>query len=299
MSTGLSKVEQSALSVSYDVLGTHIDLDLPFVKKYLVRGKGEPSDQELLFFMNACKAQGLNPLVGGEAYLIKYGKDDPAQLVIGKGAFMRRVYSNPNYICKQDGITVQRGDTIVQKEGCCLYPGEVLIGGWCRVTYLRAGRECSAFREVAFSEYNKGKNTWNAIPATMINKVAISQCIREAFPNEYEGLYSEEEMIASGAIPAVEAEYTEVAPAETVVAAVDPIITNEQRQELFRTAQKYFKESANGILKDIITRLGFTSTAGLKTSDFVKIMGELEEIASNSEQPSEPAAQPSEPATKE
>lgn len=34
----LSKAEQNALSVSYDVLGTHVELDLQFVKRYLVRG---------------------------------------------------------------------------------------------------------------------------------------------------------------------------------------------------------------------------------------------------------------------
>ena len=34
----LSKAEQNALCVSYDVLGTHVELDLQFVKRYLVRG---------------------------------------------------------------------------------------------------------------------------------------------------------------------------------------------------------------------------------------------------------------------
>ena len=39
MTTALSKAESSALSVSYEVLGTRVELDLPFVKKYLVRGR--------------------------------------------------------------------------------------------------------------------------------------------------------------------------------------------------------------------------------------------------------------------
>ena len=41
MSTAMSKAESNALVVSYDVLGTHVELDLDFVKKYLVRGKAE------------------------------------------------------------------------------------------------------------------------------------------------------------------------------------------------------------------------------------------------------------------
>ena len=50
MTTAMSKAESNALVVSYDVLGTHVELDLPFVKKYLVRGRAElTSDQELVF----------------------------------------------------------------------------------------------------------------------------------------------------------------------------------------------------------------------------------------------------------
>lgn len=283
MSTSLSKAEQNALTVSYDVLGSHVELDLDFVKRYLVRGRSDlTTDQELVFFMNTCKMQNLNPLVSGEVYLIKYSKDDPAQMVVGKDAFLRRAYSDPNYLCKQDGITVQRGNQIIQKEGCCLYPGETLVGGWCRVTYMRAGKERTAFREVALSEYNKGQANWKSKPSTMINKVAVSQCIRDAFPKDYEGVYSEEEMVASGAIPVVDADYTVVKSSENVVMEDDPVITNEQRQELFRTAKKYLGDSANDVVKSIITEMGFTSTTGLKTSDFVKVMSALQEIIDNS-----------------
>lgn len=46
----LSKAEQNALSVSYEVMGTRVDLDLDFVKRYLVRGAADKvSDQELVF----------------------------------------------------------------------------------------------------------------------------------------------------------------------------------------------------------------------------------------------------------
>ena len=86
----LSAAEKNALSVTYEVLGTKVVLDLDFVKKYLVRGHAEKiSDQEVLFFMNTCKMQKLNPLVSGEAYCIKFG-NDPAQMVVGKGAYLRR-----------------------------------------------------------------------------------------------------------------------------------------------------------------------------------------------------------------
>lgn len=162
------------------------------MKRYLVRGNPDKiTDQEIVFFMNTCKMQKLNPLVAGEVYCIKFG-NDPAQMVVGKGAYLRRAYEHPDYLCKEDGIVVLRNGEVIQKEGCCLYPGEQLIGGWCRVHFNRNGQERTAFKEVSFSEYDKGQANWKSKPATMICKVATSQCVREAFPKDYEGLYSEE-----------------------------------------------------------------------------------------------------------
>ena len=277
MTTAMSKAESNALVVSYDVLGTHVELDLPFVKKYLVRGRAElTSDQELVFFMNTCKMQGLNPLVNGEVYLIKYSKDDPAQMVVGKDAYLRRAFEHPDYLYKQDGIVVQRGDQIVQKEGCCLYPGEGLIGGWCRVFFVRNGKERTAFKEVAFAEYNKGMANWKSKPATMINKVAISQCVRDAFPKDYEGVYSEEEMVASGAIPA---DYKVLDDTPPEPEDDDPVITQEQRQMLFKTAQSAFgKKDGNAVIKSLIEQVGLTSTTDMKLSDYKKVVDALMEV---------------------
>ena len=277
MTTAMSKAESNALVVSYDVLGSHVELDLPFVKKYLVRGRADlTSDQELVFFMNTCKMQGLNPLVNGEVYLIKYSKDDPAQMVVGKDAYLRRAFEHPDYLYKQDGIVVQRGDQIVQKEGCCLYPGEGLVGGWCRVYFVRNGKERTAFKEVALAEYNKGMANWKSKPATMINKVAISQCVRDAFPKDYEGVYSEEEMVASGAIPA---NYTVVDDEPTEPEDEDPVITQEQRQMLFKTAQSAFgKKEGNAVIKSLIEQVGLTSTTDMKLSDYKKVVDALMEV---------------------
>lgn len=283
MANEISVAEKNALAVSYDVLGTHVELDLPFVKRYLVRGRAEMvTDQEIVFFMNTCKMQGLNPLANGEVYLIKYSKDDPAQMVVGKDAYLRRAFEHPDYLYKQDGITVQRGDQIVQKEGCCLYPGETLVGGWCRVFFTRNGKERTAFKEVAFYEYNKGQANWKSKPATMINKVAVSQCVRDAFPKDYEGVYSEEEMVASGAIPPVyDVEYTPVTddgvddPPQPPVDE-DPAITQEQRQALFREAQKAFgKKEGNEVLKKLLEDNGLASTSGMRMSDYGKIIDQL------------------------
>ena len=271
----LSKAAQNALTVSYDVLGSHVELDLDFVKRYLVRGNPEKiTDQEIVFFMNTCKMQKLNPLVSGEVYCIKFG-NEPAQMVVGKGAYLRRAFEHPDYLYKQEGITVLRDKQIIQKEGCCLYPGEELIGGWCRVYFMRNGKERVAYKEVAFKEYDKGQANWKTKPATMIVKVATSQCVRDAFPKDYEGLYSEEEMVASGAIPPlVEGE---IVP--TGSEPDDPIISQEQRQNLFKMARQYLGQNANDVLMAVIQEQGFESTNNMPTSVYKKVTSRVMEIA--------------------
>lgn len=271
--------EKNALSVSYDVRGARVDLDVDFVRNYLVRGKAElVTNQEVVFFINLCKMQKLNPLTGSECYLIKYSPAEPAQMVVGKSAYMRRAFEHPDYICKEDGIVVQRGNEIIQKEGCCLYPGEVLLGGWCRVCYARNGKERTAFKEVSLSEYNKGQANWKTKPASMINKVAISQCVREAFPKDYEGLYSEEEMIASGAVLA-EVIYDN-GGTEKVVEVVDKPITQEERQAFLDAIKTKFKDStkANEVYTTILNKLGLRSSNGMLHSDMSLAMKMIEEM---------------------
>ena len=53
--------------------------------------------------------------------------------------------------------------------------------------------------EVTFDEYAGRKSdgtlnsNWSGKPATMIKKVALVQALREAFPNDLNNLYTEEE----------------------------------------------------------------------------------------------------------
>lgn len=284
--TSLSRAEQNALQVSYEVLGKKVDLDIDFVKKYLVRGRSElVTDQELVMFMNTCSMQRLNPLANGEVYLIKYSKDDPAQMVVGKDAYTKRAYLNPNYLGKKDGIVVLRGNDVVKKEGCCVYPTEKLIGGWCRLYYERRGKEREAYREVSLDEYDKKKSNWNAKPATMINKVAIAQCIRDAFPADFEGLYAEEELVASGVIDEASGGYID--EDGVVHDGVDGIvhlddgdapITQDERKFLFSRAQElYGKEDGNNKIKQLLEEAGVESTTDLKKSQYDAILAKLEE----------------------
>lgn len=285
MGNELAKVEFESIS------GVPVVLDADTVIKFCTRGNGKISNQEVALFLRTCQAKRLDPLENGEVYLIKYDDKTPAQIVVGKHAYLRRADRNPDYRGKKSGITVVRGNQVIQKDGCCVYEvlGEQLIGGWCRVYRLRHGTNEveETFKEVALSEYSSGQANWRNKPGTMIEKVAVSQCLRDAFPNDYEGLYSEDEMIASGAIPVDD--YTVVgengmpsATEEDPPIEEDPFISQEQRQSLFKLAREHFgKDAANGKLKEIIGEFGLESTNGMTVSVFNQVMEKLIEAATN------------------
>lgn len=276
--------------------GIAVSLDAETVRNTLTRGNGKVTDQEVAMFIRTCQAKRLDPLENGEVYLIKYDERAPAQLVVGCHAYIRRADHFPDYRGFQAGITVIRGDNPepIQKEGACVYKAlnEQLIGGWCRVKRERKnGYIDETFVEVDLSEYSTGKSNWIAKPATMIRKVAISQAFRAAFPNEYEGLYTIDEMQASGAIPGkyqvVESTGEVIEMDDPDPGPADPPITQEQRKELFKTVKETFGKNGQDILKEVMKKEGYESTDGMPTSVFNKVVGKLIEIAQQMTEESE------------
>ena len=140
----------------------------------------------------------LNPFLR-EAYLIKYGSNDPATIVTGKDVFTKRADATPNYAGKQAGVIVltESGD-IVEREGSFVLPKETLVGGWAKV-FIK-GHDTPEYASVSLDEYiGRKKNgeingQWSKKPATMIRKVAVVQALREAFPDRFQGMYAQEEM---------------------------------------------------------------------------------------------------------
>lgn len=276
MANELTRVEFQSIS------GIPVVLDADTVINFCTRGNGEITKQEVALFLRTCQAKRLDPLENGEVYLIKYDNTKPAQIVVGKHAYNRRADRNPEYRGKKSGITIVRDGQVIQKEGCCVYAvlGEKLIGGWCRVYRQRPGDAAveETYREVALEEYSSGQANWKLKPATMIEKVAVSQCLREAFPNEYEGLYSEDEMVASGAIPVDD--YTVVGDQPGTPPPEDPVITQDQRQALFRFAREHFgKDAANDAVKNAIGEFGLANTTTMTVSQYGQVMDKLTEYA--------------------
>lgn len=147
------------------------------------------NDKEISMFLELCRAQNLNPFIK-DAYLVKYGSN-PATIITGKEVFTKRAAKNKSYKGFEAGITVQRGNSIERREGSAVFDGEKLLGGWARV---HVDGKHPFFDEVAFSEYSSGKSNWATKPGTMIRKVALVHALREAFPDDFQGLYSAEEM---------------------------------------------------------------------------------------------------------
>ena len=193
----LAKPNFESSAIKYDSNGTEVTLSPAIIKKYLVNGQGNVTDQEVVMFLNLCKAQRLNPFLR-EAYLIKYGSQ-PATIVTGKEVFTKRARRNKDYAGQQAGIIVQKEDgSIEQRIGTLRLDGEEIVGGWAKI-FIK-GYDVPIEITVSYWEYvgtkSNGEITsqWAKKPATMIRKVALVQALREAFPEDFQGMYSAEEM---------------------------------------------------------------------------------------------------------
>ena len=192
------KQVKTAQPVIFMAAGMEVKLTPAIVKNYLVSGnKDAVTDQELAMFINLCKFSGLNPWLK-EAYCIKYGSE-PATMVVGKEAFLKRAETHPAYDGQDAGIIVlsEESGEIDYRRGTVKLPGEKIIGGWSEV--WRKDRSHSTRCEVSFDEYAARKkdgslnSQWSNKPATMIRKVALVQALREAFPATLGAMYTAEE----------------------------------------------------------------------------------------------------------
>lgn len=174
-----------------------VTLSPSIVRNYLTNGNGAVTDQEVNYFVHLCRGQGLNPFLK-EIYLIKFGQQ-PATFVVSKEAFLKRAEANSQYDGAESGIIVlnKDGELIERKGGFFLKDSEQVVGGWAKV--YRKDRKYPSDVQVTFEEYagrtkdgNLNSN-WANRPATMIKKVALVQALREAFPNDLNNLYTEEE----------------------------------------------------------------------------------------------------------
>lgn len=224
-----------------------VELSEEIVKKYLV--SGDPSkvtNQELSLFMRLCQYQRLNPFIK-EAYLIKFGSD--AQMIVGKDVFVKRAEKHEKFKGYKAGIIVEKDGKIDMRDGTFYLKGkEQLVGGWAEV--YRSDRDIPLKHTVAFDEFFKNQSTWKSMPGTMIRKVALVQVLREAFPEDLQGLYDSSEMGVD----------------TTIIESVS-VVSNEQRRAMFEVS----KENAD-IVRRVLDDFGYKNSSEVRLEDYEKII---------------------------
>lgn len=177
--------------IEYTIPETGQVVTFDIVKNYLVRGNGNITDQETFFFISLCKAQKLNPFIN-DAYLIKFG-NQPAQMVVGKDVLVKRANRHPAFEGYKAGIVVMDKDgNLIEREGAIKGKNELLVGGWCEV--YRSDKKFPIKSSVSMEEYDKKQSSWKTMPMVMIRKCALVTALREAFPEELQGLYDADEI---------------------------------------------------------------------------------------------------------
>lgn len=267
----------------YQAGGAEIALNDDIVKRYLV--SGDPSkvtDAEVKMFTELCKAQRLNPFLR-EAYLVKFG-NNPAQIIVGKDVFLKRARANPKFKGFKAGIIVETKDGSYQNRPGTFYtPGEKIVGGFCKVAI--EGWDFPLEHNVAMSEFSRSTATWKSMPAVMIRKVALVQALREAFPEDFQQLYSEEEMPVDDSkldrepVVIEDAEIVDDAAAEEkdhaeVIAYAESFadkISDAQRKRMFAIA------GDEGLVRAAVARAGYEHTSDIIKADYDAIIAYIEQ----------------------
>lgn len=184
------------MTVEFDVDGSNVKLSPAIVKDYLTNGV-PLSDQEYKFFVEMAKARNLNPFLK-EIYAIKYTESQPAQIVVGKDAILKRAIQHPKFNGREQGIIVLKEDgNIEERKGTFKLPNEKLVGGWAKV--YRKDWEHPTYISVAFDEVAQRKrdgslnSNWSTKGATMVEKVALVRALRETFTEDLGGMIDQDE----------------------------------------------------------------------------------------------------------
>ncbi|RHL22343.1 phage recombination protein Bet [Collinsella sp. AF38-3AC] len=249
------------------------------------------TDGELALCVELCNRQHLNPFTK-EVYLVKYG-NAPASIITSYQVFNRRANRQQNYGGIKSGVVVLRDGEVVKKRGSAVYKqvGEQLLGGWAEVQFVD-GKE-PAYVELALTDYSTGKSNWAKMPGVMIEKCAKAGAWRLAYPDEFGGMYTGEEMDQKVAQDMRAG--TQAVEAESVEPVADPL---QPVRDLFRPFMAATGLDSAGAMAAICAAVGCASGS---MHDMTLMQARRaaswmeEEIAARKAQPA-PAAPEPEPA---
>lgn len=179
-----------------------VRLTASIVRKFVAvpsKSGTQPTERDCIRFIMLCRGKRANPFEG-DVYMLGYDnwKGDRLAsttftMVCGVELFLKRAEQSEDFDGLESGVIIKtaKGE-LEERKGCIVLNDETLVGGWCRV--MRKDRKLPYYRTAKLSVYDSGYSRWKSDPAGMIEKVAKSQCLRDAFPTALGGLYSQEEM---------------------------------------------------------------------------------------------------------
>lgn len=193
-----SKDSKTEIAVRYKIGEEEIKLTPTIVQNYLVGTNAKITMPEFKLFTELCKVRKLNPFLR-EAYLIKYSDNNPASIVVGKDAIIKRAVLNQNFNGMESGVIVlDENGEVIERKGTFKLPNEQLVGAWAKI--YRKDWEYPIYQSVSLQEAEQRKSNgqansnWSRQPSTMLEKVAKVRALREAFVEDLGGMYSAEEM---------------------------------------------------------------------------------------------------------
>lgn len=190
----MTENKTAELTVTYNIGDSEIKLTPDIVKEYIIGKKdAKITKQDFMLFAALCKARKLNPFLR-EAYCIKYGDNNPATIVVGKDAILKRATLHPQFDGFKSGVIVRTAEgEIVNRQGCFKLDTDELVGSWCEV--FRKDWANSVFTSCSFTEINQPKNPmWQKQPCVMSEKTAMVRALRSAFVEELGGMYDSAEI---------------------------------------------------------------------------------------------------------
>jgi phage recombination protein Bet len=140
------------------------------------------------------KATGLNPFLR-ELWAVKYDKNKPASIFIGRDGYRLAAQRHPAYEHHQCDAIYENDDFSVEdcipKHHYNLKNRGKLLGAYATLRLKTSPKVFYVF--VNLKEYDKGQSNWNSMKETMIKKVAESQVFRMGLQGMFAGSYHEAE----------------------------------------------------------------------------------------------------------
>lgn len=191
---------------------------------------------EQMQFIDICKAFGLNP-IKREVYGIKYGNN--FNIIVGYEVYLKRAERTGLY----DGYETEWNED---------QQGNLKS---CTCIVWRKDRTHATKQTVFLSEYDQHNSMWKNKPHTMLEKVALAQAMRKAFPDELGGIpYTADELNAEP-VNVTPAQPAKKAPKEETKEAVPETVETQPAQEEGQPMFQPDKKQAYNIALDISNAL--------------------------------------------